>query len=373
MLPKLVKIDEHFENFEEELEKLSLGNKALIVHGKTQTCKIAEKIKKAMKHYEVLEASVEKVSPETISTLHSYLLKKDIDFLLAAGGGTSIDAAKYIAHERKKPLVAFPTAPSHDGIASPNVSIRAWGKPYSLVADPPVVVLYHLPTLLSAPYELVRAGTGDALAKYTASRDLLLAIEKNKCEECSSKEDLPHVLENNFVKSAKTITKEIERVREEGWKNTSSWVGTGSYKIFVSNLFFALFSCGVGMAKIKSSAGASGSEHNVAHALNCENRRHGEKVAITSIPMLYLQQKYLNEDKIFGIDWKNFRENLAYLGLPTSIKELSLQDSEVVSAVIKGLEIGKMRGRYTILDYVESVDKLDKNSIYSLLKETKLL
>ena len=377
MLPRLIKIEDTLENLKEELEKLSIGNRTLIVHGKTQTCRIAEKLKEAMRDYKVIEASVEKVSPQTISTLHELVKEKDVDFCLAVGGGTSIDAAKYTAYESRKPLVVFPTAPSHDGIASPNVSLKAWGKPYSLVATPPTVVLYHLPTLVSAPYELVRAGVGDALAKYTASRDLFLALEKGKCEELSceelSCEELKTVAYEHFINSAERVTKEIERFREEKWKDVSSWLGTESYKNFVSNLFFALFSSGLGMAKINSSVGASGSEHNIAHTLHCESRKHGEKVALASIPMLYLQQNCLKEDKIFGMDWKTLREYLACLGLPTKAKELSIEDSEMVNAVIKGLEIGKMRKRYTILDFYAEKEKLNESSVYSILKETKLL
>lgn len=373
MLPKLIKIGNSLENVEEELEKLSLGNKALIVHGKTQTCKIAEKIKRAMGNYKVIEAGVEKVSPQTVSTLQKVVKENNIDFCLAVGGGTSIDAAKYTAYESKKPLVVFPTAPSHDGIASPNVSLKGWMKPYSLVATPPIAVLYHLPTLANAPYELVRAGVGDALAKYTASRDLLLALDTHKCEEDASYEDLRAVAYEHFITSAKIVTKEIERFREEGWEDVSSWLGTDSYKTFVSNLFFALFSSGLGMAKINSSVGASGSEHNIAHALQCNNRKHGEKVALASIPMLYLQQSCLNEDKIFGMDWKTIREHLSCLGLPTTVKELSIKDSEMVNAVLKGLQIGKMRKRYTILDFYAEKEKLNESSVYSILKETKLI
>jgi glycerol-1-phosphate dehydrogenase [NAD(P)+] len=373
MLPKLIKIRSSLENLEEELEKLSIGNKVLIVRGKTQTWKVAEKIKEALGDYKIIESSVEKVSPQTISSLQKLVKENDIDFCLAVGGGTSIDAAKYTAYESKKPLVVFPTAPSHDGIASPNVSLRAWGKPYSLVATSPIAILYHLPTLANAPYELVRAGVGDALAKYTASRDLLLALDMGKCEECVSHEDAKAVAYEHFVNSAKIVTREIERFREEGWKDVSSWLGTESYKTFVSNLFFALFSSGLGMAKINSSIGASGSEHNIAHALECNNRKHGEKVALASIPMLYLQQNCLNEEKIFDMDWRTLREYFSCLGLPTSVKELSIKDSEMVNAVLKGLEIGKMRKRYTILDFYAEKEKLDESSVYSILKETKLL
>jgi len=73
------------------------------------------------------------------------------------------------------------------------------------------------------------------------------------------------------------------------------------------------------------------------------------------------------------MDWKTLREYLACLGLPTKAKELSIEDSEMVNAVIKGLEIGKMRKRYTILDFYAEKEKLNESSVYSILKETKLL
>jgi glycerol-1-phosphate dehydrogenase [NAD(P)+] len=373
MLPKLVRIEDSLENFEEELEKLEVGNKVLVVSGKTKTRKIAEKVKKFIRRFTIFEASIDKVSPEAVSCLCEILKEKDLDFCLAIGGGTCIDATKYAAYQTKKPLIVFPTAPSHDGIASPNVSLRAWGKPYSIITTSPIAVFYHLPTLSTAPYDLVKAGVGDILAKYTASRDLLLALEMGKCEEQASYEELRSVAFEHFISSAKVVTREIERFREEEWEDLSSWVGTESYKNFISNLFLALFSSGLGMAKINSSVGASGSEHNIAHALECNNRKHGEKVALASIPMLYLQQNCLNEDKIFGMDWKTLREYFSYLGLPTNVRELSIENSEMVKAVLKGLEIGRMRKRYTILDFYAEKKKLDESSAYSILKETKLL
>jgi glycerol-1-phosphate dehydrogenase [NAD(P)+] len=356
-LPKLLQLADSFENLEEELDKLDLGRRILIVHGKSQTKKVAEEVSKRIMGYELSDTTVESVTPAAVLALKE---KCNVDFILAVGGGTVIDASKYAAYEAKKPLLVFPTAPSHDGISSPNVSMRAWGKLYSFVTTAPIAVFKHLPTLCSAPYELVRAGVGDALAKYTASRDLFLALEEHNYEPIDT-EKLKEVAEKHFIGCAKAVHELIRQFKEK------------FYKKFVSNLFDSLFVSGVGMAKIKSSIGASGSEHNIAHMLECKHRRHGEKVAIASIPMMYLQQSYLDEEKVYGMDWQTLRQDLATVGIPTNAREFGISEEEIVQAVPKALELGRMRKRYTILDYVDRIVPVNKEFACSLLKKTKII
>ena len=67
------------------------------------------------------------------------LAKDNSDLIIGLGGGRSVDVAKFCSFNIKIPFVSIPTSASHDGIASPFVSVRA-EKPHSLVATAPLGV-----------------------------------------------------------------------------------------------------------------------------------------------------------------------------------------------------------------------------------------
>ena len=63
-----------------------------------------------------------------------------------------------------------PTSASHDGIASPFVSVKG-EKPHSMVATAPLGVFVDVDIIKKAPKELLASGCGDLIAKITAVRD----------------------------------------------------------------------------------------------------------------------------------------------------------------------------------------------------------
>ncbi len=74
-------------------------------------------------------------------------IKKDkSDLIIGIGGGRSVDIAKMTAFTLKKSFVSIPTSASHDGIASPFVSIRG-DKPYSIIATAPLGVFVDIEIL----------------------------------------------------------------------------------------------------------------------------------------------------------------------------------------------------------------------------------
>ena len=50
--------------------------------------------------------------------------------IIGVGGGRSVDIAKLIGFNLKRPFISIPTSASHDGIASPFVSVKG-DKPHS--------------------------------------------------------------------------------------------------------------------------------------------------------------------------------------------------------------------------------------------------
>ena len=99
------------------------------------------------------------------------------DLVIGIGGGRSVDIAKMIGFNIDKPFVSIPTSASHDGIASPFVSIKR-DRPHSLVATAPLGVFVDVDIIKKAPRRLLTSGCGDLIAKITAVRDWQLGRDK---------------------------------------------------------------------------------------------------------------------------------------------------------------------------------------------------
>ena len=361
-IPELIELKNTLDDPGElEQHLLEIGVKEneriLTVTGCTKTYEIAREILESSE-LELIFKKVKKPTPAAAVDLVELIQVKDASHVLAIGGGKPIDVAKYAAHTTGKPLYVLPTAPSHDGISSGNVSLKGWGKPYSIVATPPRFVFYDLQLLVEAPYDLITAGIGDMLGKFTASRDLDLSIQEQRYNlQNFSPEELKEIKTKYFIDGAKKIFYEINKLKQKGFPEAS-------FRELVGELFHALFNSGKGMAKLKSSVGASGSEHLYAHAL--PRGRHGHKVAIGSIIMMYMQEKYLGEEKIYGVDHTTLREKFEFMGIPTTGEALGVKEEEMIYALLKAKEIGRERGRFTILECVEITPEYGKKLLTKL-------
>lgn len=251
--------------------------------------------------------------------LLKHVLDARPDFVVSVGGGTTIDLGKYAAFKLGVPFISVPTAASHDGIASPMVSLKILKTPYSIKAKPPVAIIADVSVIMDAPHRLLASGCGDIIAKLTAVRDWRLA----------------HILKNEYYgeyaaslaeMSAKLVMKNARLIgthKEEG----------------IRVVIEALVSCGVAMCIAGSSRPCSGSEHMFSHALDMiapKPALHGEQCGVGTIMMAYLH----------GIDWRGIRKVLKVIGAPTTAKELGVEDEYIVRALV---EAHKIRPRYTIL------------------------
>ena len=251
--------------------------------------------------------------------LLKHVLDARPDFVVSVGGGTTIDLGKYAAFKLGVPFISVPTTASHDGIASPMVSLKILKTPYSIKAKPPVAIIADVSVIMDAPHRLLASGCGDIIAKLTAVRDWRLA----------------HILKNEYYgeyaaslaeMSAKLVMKNARLIgthKEEG----------------IRVVIEALVSCGVAMCIAGSSRPCSGSEHMFSHALDMiapKPALHGEQCGVGTIMMAYLH----------GIDWRGIRKVLKVIGAPTTAKELGVEDEYIVRALV---EAHKIRPRYTIL------------------------
>jgi len=259
-----------------------------------------------MKDVELVEERIRELKPQVV---------------LGVGGGTKIDVAKLSSAHQNIPFISIPTAASHDGIASPFVSVKGLNKPYSEVAQSPMAIIADTGIITQAPHRFTASGCGDAISKFTAVRDWKLANSVKN-------EYYGEYAASLALMGAKLIAKNasiMERRIEEG----------------VRVLLEALISCGVAMSIAGSSRPCSGSEHLFSHALDLIASKpglHGEQCGVGTIMMAYL----------YKMNWKRIKETLEKVGAPTTAAELGIEPKYIIEALVRARVIRPER--YTILE-----------------------
>src|SRR6059036_606098 len=236
----------------------------------------------------IVKESTEAVLNQIIETIK----KTRPSIVLAVGGGKDIDLGKLASAKASVPFMSIPTAASHDGIASPYASIKGGPKPYSIRAQAPIAIIGDIGVIADSPYDLLAAGCGDIVAKFSAVKDWQLA----------------HKLKNEY------------------------------YGDYAAEL--ALISCGVAMSIAGSSRPCSGAEHLFSHALDIvagETSLHGGRTGVGAIMCAYLH----------GSNWESIREFLQEIGAPSTAKELKVSPEQIVKALTMAHSLRPER--YTIL------------------------
>ena len=261
-------------------------------------------------------------SPGTLERMQSDLLARDnepaAEIIVGIGGGRSVDIAKMIAHNLNRPFVSVPTAASHDGMASPFVSIKS-DRPHSVVASTPLGVFVDIEIIKGAPPRLLASGCGDLIANIIAVRDWKLGHKRRS--------------EYYGRYAAELATMSAMMVME----NSSEFATRGTDARLIVE---GLISAGVASCIAGSSRPCSGAEHLFSHALDAIAPGvglHGEKCGIGSIMMA----------KLHGEDWRRIAGALRDVGAPTSAAQIGLGPAKVVDALC--MAQGLRPERYTIL------------------------
>lgn len=299
-------------------------SKALIVSGSGDTIKYANIVSDGLRdaHVNVWIISVKSSTMEEVDRVAKVIREIGADIVIGVGGGKAIDVAKYSSHMVGKPFVSIPTAPSHDGIASPFASIKGVNRVTSVKASTPVLVIADVSVMARAPRRNIIAGCGDLIGKFSAVLDWRLAhkLRGEYYGDYAASLSLlsaKHIVKYSQMFSAKHIPLEAVRVLVE-----------------------ALISSGIAMAIAGSTRPASGSEHLIAHAIDVVANfpaLHGEEVGIGSIIALYLH----------GRNWRRIKRILNEMGAPTRISQINVSREQMVKALTIAHSIRPER--YTIL------------------------
>ena len=272
-------------------------------------------------------------SPEEVFDFEKLVSRKKLGYVVGVGGGRILDTGKLVAFKTQKPFISVPTSASHDGIASPQVSLKQ-DKPVSVRVHSPTGVLCDTRVIAKSPKRLLASGAADAISNYTAVLDWKLAHEKTG------------EYFGDYAAALAGMSAEI--VMENAGKVVDD----------VSMLVEALISSGVAIGIAGSSRPCSGSEHLFSHTLDliCEKPAlHGEQCGVGTIMMAYLHKA----------EWRGVRDALKKCGAPTTAKELGITDEKILEALMKA---HGMRDRYTILG-----SGLSRNGAEKVAKETGVI
>lgn len=302
-------------------KSFNLKGTALIVTGETTGPIAGNEVKDSLTSvgYDVQSITVRDATIDNVNKVSEFAKQVSATFILGVGGGSKIDIAKTVAKEHFIEFISVPTSGSHDGIASPNASIKGMGKPTSVEAVMPLAVIADTAVIIRSPFRLLASGCADVLSNLTALRDWELAVRLRNEEFSNTAYTLARVSANEIMQNAHLIKPNNEE---------SAWVAIKP-----------IISSGISMSIANSSRPTSGSEHMFSHALDemaPGKGLHGEKCGVGSIMMMYLH----------GGPWEEIRTALRTFGAPTTARDLGLSNEEVIAALVKAHTV---RDRYTIL------------------------
>ncbi len=167
------------------------------------------------------------------------------EVFVAIGSGTITDIVRFTSYHVHRPFISFPTAPSVDAYSSPSSPLIVSGVKGSYPGQLALAIFAHLPTLYQAPAEMIAAGFGDMLGKYTALADWKLG---NLLWDEPYRED----------------------IAAQAWQDLSLCLAhlrsiAAHEPAGIRALFESLYRSGLNMARDGSSRPASGAEHHLSH------------------------------------------------------------------------------------------------------------
>lgn len=209
-------------------------------------------------------------------------ITKDIDLLLAVGTGTLNDICKFTSYQLGLDYIVFASAPSMDGFVSDGAALVTDHVKTTYHAHVPVAVIGDTDILAEAPMEMIVAGLGDILGKYTCLLDWKMANLIEGEYICDFVIDL--------VKNAiEACVKYGPKIKERD-------------KTAVQAVMEALVLSGTCMSFVGNSRPASGSEHHQSHywemQFQMENKKpvlHGIKVGVGMISSISMYQRLIKE------------------------------------------------------------------------------
>ena len=223
---------------------------------------------------EALDLMQSKVTPET-------------DLIIGIGSGVINDLCKQVSFQNKLRYYIVATAPSMDGYASKGSALILKGMKVTLNADVPQAIIGDVDMLSTAPMDMIRAGYGDIIGKYSCLNDWKLSALVNGEYLCRE------VMDATYEEVEKTVA-----LAEGLAARDCDAVGA---------LMEALVAVGILMAYVGNSRPASGSEHHLSHYFEIvgivrgeEYLPHGVDVCCSAIETEKLREELIALENLDG-------------------------------------------------------------------------
>ncbi len=254
-----------------------------------------------------------------VEELERLIKDRDIS-LLSVGTGSVNDPCRLAATRQNKKLCIFATAPSMDGFASDSSPIVENGFKSSYPAKSPEVIIGDTKILAAAPTYLKSAGFGDMIAKYVGLIDWQISSLLTGEYFCEKVAGLTKQAVDTLMDMAHLVTVNDEET--------------------AGKIFESLLMTGIAMSFTKNSRPASGSEHIVAHLIECLQlpdgiipNYHGEDVGVCTLEMLKFYNELSSHKSVTGctenVDWNKVFE--VYGDMAEDVRKLNSPENIVDS------------------------------------------
>ena len=239
-----------------------------------------------------------------------------IELIVAVGSGVIQDLCKYVAKIHCLPYITVATAPSMDGYASSGSAMIMGGMKVTYNCKVPTAILADTQILKDAPMDMIHAGYGDIVGKYSALNDWQLSRVVTGEYFCQDIYNLTFDMVHKTLNLA------------DGLKNRNE----ESVKVLME----ALVIVGIAMSFAGSSRPASGSEHHLSHYFEITGilrsepyLPHGLDVAYSTVITAQLRERILQEpwpNTPFRLQRKNYESEMRRIYGNIADGCISLQD-----------------------------------------------
>lgn len=209
-------------------------------------------------------------------------LSDGIELVIGIGSGVINDLCKYVSFKANLPYYIVATAPSMDGYASVGAALILNGMKVTVNARPPKAIIADSEVLAKAPFDMIKAGYGDIIGKFSCLGDWKLSALINGEYFCEKVYNLTYKTTEEVKNLAEGIKKRDEKA--------------------IARLMEALVTVGIAMSLVGNSRPASGSEHHLSHFFEItgildkkDYFPHGIDVAYSAVETAKLREQMLSK------------------------------------------------------------------------------